>query len=508
MKRLFALFIASIAMKVSLSQIQVEDSASLTRERWRDSVLRMDKSQVPTGFLWEYSQFGFESSKYDGVGNDDDTIKDEGQIFALHNILYFSKVNNNASIFPTDTLFKQAYFANLYTGAVPLMFIFQSYNRIRETALNEGLFTIASDSVGILDVPGRSNSPYDSYEIFAFAPFKVDISQFNSINFTLPDSLFYMAGVNSVDIDFGDGVGFRTLSRNATVNVYYQTEGIKYLTARINTAGGIRTAISMINYSRPATYYAPNYTWNIEVDPIYTSDAQYLGGSSFERNDFIFPCGGSYIQQLLCGIKPNADVVVENGCDGVFDKPIIIVQGFDPNGELTINKLRERFLNGFIETMRDYGYDMVYVTFTRNGDYIENNAKVLEAVINKVNQTKTGTNNSSIIGFSMGGLITRWCLKDMEDRGLQHHVANYFSLDAPHQGANIPLGLQYLFREIEIDLPYLYFVKSFRQTSDANQSPAARQMLVTKAIYDGNTPVTNTLDPLRAAFAARLAAKG
>ena len=53
--------------------LNVIDTSNITRERWRDSVLRMNMSQVPTGFLLEYSMFGFDSNKHDGIGNDDDT---------------------------------------------------------------------------------------------------------------------------------------------------------------------------------------------------------------------------------------------------------------------------------------------------------------------------------------------------------------------------------------------------------------------------------------------------
>ncbi len=132
-------------------------------------------------------------------------------------------------------------------------------------------------------------------------------------------------------------------------------------------------------------------------------------------------------------------------------------------------------------------------------------------MIEQVNTVKTGSNPISIIGWSMGGLVARWCLKDMEDNGIQHHVQNFFSYDAPQQGANIPLGLQYLFHEIANDLPWLkWFSKDFRQIEHAFQSQAARQMLVT---YGGNAPstinpVVSTLDPLRATFAQRLQNKG
>lgn len=517
MRKILLFVVAFTATIFSFAQntLEVIDTGNITRERWRDSVLRMDKSQVPTGLLLEHSMFGFESAKYDGVNNDDDTIKNDGRVFELHNILWHSKVNGNAVIEVTDSLHKRAFFYNLTNNTVPLIFVYQPYNRIRQSSLSEGLFSIAADSVGILDVPGRPASPYDAYELFAFASFKTEIIQFNAIPFTLPDELFYMQGLTSVEVDFGDGAGFRTLAKGSSISIYYATEGLKYLTARINTAGGIRIAKCVIDYKRPATYSQPDYTQTFEVDPVYTDDAQYLGGGGMRSmmNTIILCEGSSLIEQYLCSFKPAARVEVLNGCDQVFDKPIIIVEGFDPTGTLDIEELRRRFRqSGFIATMQAYGYDFVFVNFTRNTTYIENNAKVLEAVINWVNQTKTGSFKSTVIGFSMGGLISRWCLKDMEDRSLQHNVENYFSYDAPHQGANIPLGMQYIFKEMVRDLPYIKWNSDLRKLDDAFKSPAARQMLVTYGAYNNGPyqwyPDLNTLNQLREAFAQRLQVKG
>ena len=74
MRKIACLLVATVAMYCSFAQntLEVTDNGNITRERWRDSMLRMDKNQVPTGFLPEYSMFGFESNKYDGVNNDDD----------------------------------------------------------------------------------------------------------------------------------------------------------------------------------------------------------------------------------------------------------------------------------------------------------------------------------------------------------------------------------------------------------------------------------------------------
>lgn len=502
MKKLFILILFLFTVfAVSAQDFEFIDSVNISSERWRDSLLRMDKSQIPTGFLFEYSLAGIDLSKFNGVNSD--TLKNEGLILSLHEILNLSKVNSNAQIAPTDDLYNQAKSIYKNNKTVALIFIYQNYNRIRQSALSEGLFTIASDSVGILDAPGRTISPYDTYEVFAFAPFKQTITQFNSINFTLPNELFYMQGFTSVEVDFGDGAGYRTLNKGGSIAIYYGTEGIKNLTARITTTNGVRIAKSQIDYKRPLSYSEPDSTFSIEVEPLYSNDDDYFG--TYNRNNTL----SNTNNVTLIG----ANVEIVNGCGNVFDKPIIIVEGFDPLGDFDIENYTRRFGSAqFAITMSNYGYDFVYVDFTDNTTYIENNAKVLEAVINKVNEMKVGANKSSIIGFSMGGLIARWCLKDMEDRSLDHQVENYFSYDAPHQGANSPLGMQYISQELERDLPYLRFDKTFRKTLDGLRSKAARQMLVTHGGYDNAPfnwqPSLETLDPLRASFAQKLVAKG
>lgn len=397
---------------------------------------------------------------------------------------------------------------------MPFTLVYQDYNRIRESSLSEGLFTIHADSVGIIDVLPRGTSPYDTCYTFFAAPFKTIISQPGAISFSFPDSLWQMPGITAISVDFGDGAGFRTLAKDTTVNITYTTNGLKLITVQISTPGGTRTAKSQVEYKGAGYWPSPSAAWNFEEDKIYSSEEDYLGAARMMETD-LFDCKGNIFQRLLCKARVGATVEVENGCDNVFDKPVIIVEGFDPDGSLTINELKYRFSeNDFRQILKAYGYDLVYVDFTNNSALIENNAKVLEAVINKVNQEKSGNAPNHVIGFSMGGLIARWCLRDMEERSLDHEVENYFSYDAPHQGANLPLGLQYLFNEIVRDLPYLKWLNigDFGDIANANESPAAKQMLVTKADYDNGpfnwTPSPHTLNNLRAAFAERLVVKG
>ena len=78
-------------------------------------------------------------------------------------------------------------------------------------------------------------------------------------------------------------------------------------------------------------------------------------------------------------------------------------------------------------------------------DFIQRNAFILVKLINEINSMKVGSEQNVIIGPSMGGLISRYALRYMEQNTLDHDTRLYLSFDSPHLGANVPIGLQYLF---------------------------------------------------------------
>ncbi len=174
--------------------------------------------------------------------------------------------------------------------------------------------------------------------------------------------------------------------------------------------------------------------------------------------------------------------------DGVLDKPIIVLDGFDPGDSRDISGLYASLSfdgDNLADILRDEGYDIVvlnaplYTTDGKNidggGDYIQRNAMVLIALIEQLNATKVGDNKLVVLGPSMGGLIARYGLAYMENNGLDSQTRLYLSFDSPHRGANIPISLQYLIN---------YFAE---QVGDATaqqvvaqllNSPAAKEMLV------------------------------
>jgi hypothetical protein len=215
---------------------------------------------------------------------------------------------------------------------------------------------------------------------------------------------------------------------------------------------------------------------------------------------------------------------------GILDKPIILVDGFDPDDSRTLSGLYD--LLDFSGTggdqnlgdlVRAEGFDLVVLNFPSyfrlddtgntllniddatdvNGDlvineadypgstlvnggadFIERNAMLLVDLINTLNGPvvdggKVGDEELVIIGPSMGGLISRFALNYMESTFQDHETRLWISFDAPHLGANVPLGFQHQFNFLGFGLGDDLNVEALQPVVNGLlKSPAARQLLV------------------------------
>ncbi|NND62237.1 MAG: hypothetical protein HKN48_03480, partial [Flavobacteriaceae bacterium] len=173
--------------------------------------------------------------------------------------------------------------------------------------------------------------------------------------------------------------------------------------------------------------------------------------------------------------------------DGVLDKPIIVLDGFDPGDGRDITGLYNSLSfdgDNMADILRLEGFDIVILNapvYTTDGklidggaDYIQRNALVLVEMINYLNAEKVGDEELVVLGPSMGGLIARYGLSYMEQNSIPHETRLYISFDSPHIGANIPISLQYLIN---------YFAQEIGDATalaiveDVLFSPAAKEML-------------------------------
>ena len=195
-----------------------------------------------------------------------------------------------------------------------------------------------------------------------------------------------------------------------------------------------------------------------------------------------------------------AEYFVYLSTDDILDKPIFLIDGFDPGDTRTIDNLytsldytgNPSFTN-LGDELRAEGFDLVLINFpsypnstdntlTVDGgaDFIERNALTVVKIIETINTDKAANNpeQNVIIGPSMGGLIARYALNYMEDDAMLDSDTRLFvSIDSPHLGANVPIGLQHQFNYLANNSTSP--VEDVQPIIDGVlKSPAARQLLI------------------------------
>lgn len=199
--------------------------------------------------------------------------------------------------------------------------------------------------------------------------------------------------------------------------------------------------------------------------------------------------------KITAPTEDGANVVHANAYylpNGDFDKPFIFVEGID--FERNISKYGCgsfgwcEFTSGITDPDYDYavlarmpillnevlahGYDIILLDFFDGATHIEDNAQLLIKLIQMVNENKSGNEPNVIAGASMGGQVSRYALTYMEQNSMEHCARLWVSLDSPHLGANIPMGLQQLIKMLASSSAD---AESF--IVDNLDRPAARQLL-------------------------------
>jgi Putative serine esterase (DUF676)/PA14 domain len=333
--------------------------------------------------------------------------------------------------------------------------------------------------------------------------------------FQLPDWAIFSnrtAAVTSVVVNFGEGNPTQTLTvGGGTVQASYWSEGDRTIQYSINLSNGsTETAQSTLRVMGGARV-AANFPYN---DGISQVDSTHIEAD--------VPFQGYDETQAW---KGQGDVLTFSAQGRTqIRKPIIILDGFDPGDTRSawgIYYDRLKYTGSSISNILgdelrlnnpDNGHDVLILNFPKyiykydgpytycpkyenNGgcintvtryipryrdggaDYIERNAMVLVKLIQSVNQqlqANGSTEKITIIGPSMGGLISRYALRYMEQNGMTHNCKLWVSFDSPHHGANIPIGTQ-LFLE--------YMANGMGEQSakdglDQLDTPAAKQMLI------------------------------
>lgn len=452
------------------------------------SILKnLDKSQVPTGILYE--NVLPLANLYEYTGNADTDTTHTDHFLQAYAELYLSKFNNTGLL----------HYFNLYDNIIafhsdkkyhhPIGIIDYDYNTIHPDAVTNNLLSLSNQQ--LYDVTSRPSSPYVSEKavvasflmteqypcLYAGQHYFTFSSDFvlTNTSFTLSQVSHLEAIFNGTSVYNADVSGLDNFTLPITVSNYDQSSVL----VLILTVNGVQK-----HYIISAC--------QIAIDPITTCRGQ-------DQLEIVgYPFDGGYGEGFYSEKGIATIYYSDQSCaDKKLRKPIIFVDGFDPSNAQHHEVIWKKYLNfpykvdnidNYLgDTLLSKGYDIIILDqkvddgdkkYNRGGaGLIENNGLVLAVLLETLyaQHSSTMTEDFVVVGASMGGKVSRYGLAWMESHNKPHHTRLFISFDSPQNGAQILLGLQQTVDKFT-QFGGLAVFPSVR--NKLHQSNAAKQMLL------------------------------
>ncbi len=430
MKKIFLISL-SILLIQNLNAQTIDTS---TYDKKMDFIFQhIDKSQITTGLLSEYGIDFMKLNNFTGSSLNDSNYTSLSDWRMLYGSIYSMQLQQNSAVPALAGINTQVDQLNTQTNTISFVGLYYKYNSINANA--SSLFYASNGQ--LYDVVGRTQNPYDNNELFAFAP-TVQTIVAGTTSFLFNNSNIYSnttATIAQIDVDaFGNG-NYQTVGLGTPLSVDYSTAATYNVVVKVTYSGGtIKYAHTKIIVLAQTNTSNSNTAAKFGSRPInhldITASKQYLG------------------------IAAQGDITVDfakNNTTRQIKKPLIVVNGFDPvakdrntgtsyladivpNMDNDLNSGAVIPLNGTNGLDDLDHYDLIFVHWWNGTDYIQRNAYLLESVIQWVNANKVSNNGvieqNVITGFSMGGLVVRYALRDMELNSLNHNCRLFISHDA------------------------------------------------------------------------------
>ena len=344
---------------------------------------------------------------------------------------------------------------------IPTGIAFFNYNQFKPVVLQREKVVLDTVKGKFIDYTGENAKIFDEKMAFSFTPFAEKITP-GTYTFILSEAESFgnkLTDIESICIDFGDGFGYQPIAFGQSVQVTFDFSG--------------KTTMAMKIVANGKNYYAYS---NIFVE---SNEGNRLKSVSFGTEPNVGP-------QSFYSNGIEAEYAVYNRCGGNGDirKPYVIVSGFDPQDKNRlvdesekVNLYRVSNKNGYLDQLRNDGYDIVIYRSKNSTESIIPNAMNLVEFIDKLNAEKKSDHELIIAGASMGGLVVRYALTYMEYHNIDHQTKLFISVDSPQEGANVPLGVQYMVKYLNKDM--LNAVSKLKSVeNNILNSTAAKEMLL------------------------------
>jgi hypothetical protein len=431
----------------------------------------LDKNRVPHGLLLDFAMDFTNVQAFNGQLTDS-TDLDRMTYINLYHTMLSSRVRNVTTGFMLPHLFASTWEEhrrnnnNTYqintsqkikeaAPTIVLSGLYYEYSKIRDNALSQGDIAVQNNHYKDVFVNGQWQNPYENKKVFAIAPPVNDING-SVVNFLLPQDIWLSnnpSGINKIEINADDGIGFRQINFNQQISVSYfslEKDGIRNIIFKLTLDTGETLLSRMkIKFGDPKRQGLQN--------PPIGKQAEIVNADRFEYIESEETFDGRKAAAIL---SINYAAGREN-----IRRPLIVAEGYDPGiitspekvfGEDNMMNFLDKIDQILNSDLRDLltvdstqEYDIIYVDWLNGVDDMRRNAKLLKTIIEWVNDEKASNESAEenvVLGQSMGGLIARYALREMEMENKDHETRLYISHDSPHQGANVPYGLQFMAR--------------------------------------------------------------
>lgn len=400
----------------------------------------LEKNRVPYGLLRDYAMEFVNLENYSGTALTDSNVVDYAAYWDIYQTLFTSRIHSNAGTWKHPTLLDSLWFQQRIPGRLALAGLCIGYGKFKPDAASDNLVTVSNDQIYDRYSGGNWINPYDTDVTFALTP-AVEGYHGRRFEVILPSSTWLSnQSVSSIQLNPNDGAGYRTLSLDQPAIVQYADTGIKTWTYRVNLSDG------RILYSHSKIHI------DFAVDPADDQAPSQYNTSGLSAGPQGITASESFEGQTAQGF---ITIRYANPNDPQLRRPLIVAEGFDPGhiiepeakyGVNDINQFNREITDADPSVLREIlinnpQYDIVYVDWKKGTDNIFRNAKLLKDVIRLINQNKVLVNGvkepNVVLGQSMGGLISRIALKEMENAG-ENASGCQFPGGLPASGTSCP----------------------------------------------------------------------
>ena len=460
-----------------------------------DSLYRDVKQQgsLNTSYFWNLGLV--DSSLYASQGLSNDSLSDFYRLSNLYQQFYNSSIQSSQSL-QTYEAFRKNLESDFRSKTIDVPILFLKAGMLRESAYKEG--AIQFDSSNFRWLVNRPNDAFKIQEVFIAAPY-VPVVFASSITLRFSDEFIVNtsgSNIKRIRIKFRNE-DYADVQLNIPMN-FVLLPGDNEVSIEVSFMDGkIRQSKTLIAFE--------TRDFNFGISNKHAMNNPFHFGDEF-GNIYANPERETELQEPLGAFidyMPGLNKGVQNNC---IQKPLVIVEGIDfgykdhwtgcyggkcgstglidlMNGYILNpyeSKLKDRIepwaaiekAPKFISELRNRGYDVFYIDFHNGADYMENNAQLVVKFIQLLNERKCSDEELVVVGTSMGGVLAKYALSYMEKHNMPHCVRTYLSFDAPHQGANIPYGLQTFMQYFSGKLPTIK--ENFKRRLDR---AATRQLL-------------------------------